>query len=111
MTGWHINFNTPATSPHSNTPSPTNNSADDSEDEEDTQSNEDIRHLEDLLPDSAESSFDPSAEDWLEISGECYLKASLVSQHLKANRSKKVVERTLRVRGLLGPLHPRHYQS
>lgn len=90
----------PATSPHSNTPSPTDNSADDSEDEEDTQSNEDIRHLEDLLPDSAESSFDPSAEDWLEISGERYLKASLVSQHLKANRSKKVVERTLRVRGL-----------
>jgi hypothetical protein len=59
--------------------------------------------LEDLLPDSADEPLNNpnrSAEDWLEIDGQRYLKASLVSRHLKANRSKKVVERTLRVRGL-----------
>ena len=59
--------------------------------------------LEDLLPDSADEpldGFNRSTEDWLEIDGQRYLKASLVSQHLKANRSKKVVERMLRVCGL-----------
>lgn len=59
--------------------------------------------LEDLLPDSADEPIDglgSSVKDWLEINGQRYLKASLISQHLKANRSKKVVERTLRVRGL-----------
>ena len=59
--------------------------------------------LEDLLPDSADKPLDGSncsMEDWLEINGQHYLKASLVSQHLKANRSKKVVERTLWVCGL-----------
>ena len=59
--------------------------------------------LEDLLPDSTDeplNSFDRAAEDWLDIDGQRYLKASLVSQHLKADRSKKVVERTLRVRAL-----------
>ena len=59
--------------------------------------------LEDLLPDFADEpidGFNSSAKDWLEINGQHYLKASLISQHLKANRSKKVVERTLRVRGL-----------
>jgi len=59
--------------------------------------------LEDLLPESADeplNGFNHNTEDWLEIDGQRYLKSSLVSQHLKANRSKKVVERTLRVRGL-----------
>ena len=59
--------------------------------------------LEDLLPDSADEpldSFCAKPEEWLEIDGQQYHKGSLVSQHLKANRSKKVVERTLRVRGL-----------
>ena len=59
--------------------------------------------LEDLLPDSANeplNNLNRSPEDWLEIDGQQYLKASLVSRHLKANRSKKVVERTLRIRGL-----------
>ena len=59
--------------------------------------------LEDLLPDSINkplNASDHSAQDWLEIDGQHYLKSSLISQHLKANRSKKVVERTLRVRGL-----------
>ena len=60
-------------------------------------------NLEDLLPDSTDAPLNNSygeVEDWLEIGGERYPKASLISQHLKANRSKKVVERTLRVRGL-----------
>ena len=59
--------------------------------------------LEDLLPESTDdplNCFDHYAEDWLEIDGQRYLKSSLVSQHLKANRSKKSVERTLRVRGV-----------
>ena len=59
--------------------------------------------LEDLLPDSADEpldSFRTKPEEWLEIDGQKYHKGSLISQHLKANRSKKVVERTLRVRGL-----------
>ena len=41
-----------------------------------------------------------SAEDWLEINGQHYLKTSLMSQQLKANCLRKVVERTLRVCGL-----------
>ena len=59
--------------------------------------------LEDLLPDSADEpldSFYAKPEEWLEIDGQRYHKGSLIAQHLKANRSKKVVERTLRVRGL-----------
>ena len=59
--------------------------------------------LEELLPDSADEpidGFDHTTEDWLEIDGQHYLKASLVSQYLKANHSKKMVERTLRVRRL-----------
>jgi hypothetical protein len=59
--------------------------------------------LEDLLPDSTDEPLDAfceKPEEWLEIDGQWYHKASLIAQHLKANRSKKVVERTLRVRGL-----------
>lgn len=96
------------TQPCSHTPSPTNNPGGDSDNEDDTcnRDNGETRggiDLEDLLPDSADeplNAFDQSAEDWLEINGQQYQKASLVSQNLKANRSKKVVERTLRVRGL-----------
>ena len=69
---------------------------------DDTDSGADT-NLEDLLPDSSNEpidGFDSSAKDWLEINGQHYLKASLISRHLKANRSKKVVERMLRVRGL-----------
>ena len=78
-------------------------SDDESDGCDDSGSDGDSGDLEDLLPDSTDESlngFDRSAGDWLEIDGQRYLKASLVSRHLKANRSKKVVERTLRVRGL-----------
>jgi len=85
----------------------TSDSGDNSNDEDsgygDGRSSGDSGDLEDLLPDSADeplNHFNRSADDWLEIDGQRYSKASLVSQHLKANRSKKVVERTLRVRGL-----------
>lgn len=96
-----------------NVPHPAANVASDSEDDGDSEDDrgygDDVdneasgRDLEDLLPDSADEpidGFNSSAKDWLEINGQRYLKTSLVSQHLKANRSKKVVERTLRVRGL-----------
>ena len=81
------------------------NLGDHSGDEENVgdEDNESGGDLEDLLPDSSDeplNSINHKAQDWLEIDGQHYLKASLVSQHLKANRSKKVVERTLRVRGL-----------
>ena len=59
--------------------------------------------LEDFLPDSIDEPLDgfrDKAEEWLKIGGQRYHKASLIAQQLKANRSKKVVERTLRVRGL-----------
>jgi len=59
--------------------------------------------LEDLLPDSTDEPLDgyrTNPEEWLEIDGQRYHKASIIAQYLKANRSKKVVERTLRVRGL-----------
>ena len=59
--------------------------------------------LEDLLPDSADEpldGFQAKPEEWLEINGQHYHKGSLIAQYLKANRSKKVVERTLHVRGL-----------
>jgi hypothetical protein len=59
--------------------------------------------LEELLPDSYNepvNGFETSPNDWLEVNGQYYRKSSLVSQNLKANRSKKSVERTLRVRGL-----------
>ena len=39
-------------------------------------------------------------KDWLEIDGSMYQKSSVVAQRLKANRSKKVIGRTLRVQGL-----------
>ena len=106
-----------ATAPHPDDHQPTTDlSVDDSDDDGDDgdddgdegdQQNDDGSggggDLEDLLPDSTDEPLDGfihSAEDWLEIDGQRYSKASLVSQHLKANRSKKVVERTLRVRGL-----------
>ena len=59
--------------------------------------------LEDLLLDSTDGPIDDFYNrqgDWLEVDGQQYLKSSLVTQHLKANHSKKVVERTLRVCGL-----------
>ena len=59
--------------------------------------------LEDLLPDSLDEppdAFRNKPEEWLEVDGQQYHKGSLIAQHLKANRSKKVVERTLHVRGL-----------
>jgi hypothetical protein len=95
-------------SPHSNTPPSADDPGNDDDgnvrDRDDTGDGDgDSVDLEDLLPDSADEPLngsDQCAEDWLEISGQQYLKASLVSRHLKANRSKKVVERTLRVRGL-----------
>ena len=89
-----------ATQPHSNTPHPEDDGNDEDGDAEGDIVYED---LEDLLPDSSDAPIDgleSSPKDWLEISGQDYLKASLVSQYLKANRSKKVVERTLRVRGV-----------
>jgi len=70
---------------------------------EDGCSDEEDGGLEELLPDSADEPLDgfrTKPEEWLEIDGLQYHKGSLISQHLKANRSKKVVERTLRVRGL-----------
>ena len=95
---------------HPNVPRPTagvaDHSGDDSDDEDgcgDDGSSGGDGDLEDLLPDSTDEPLNGSnrsAEDWLEINGQRYLKTSLVSQQLKANRSRKVVERTLRVRGL-----------
>jgi hypothetical protein len=79
---------------------------DDGEDgfsDNDAGSSRDDMDLEDLLPDSTDDSLDSfhnRGDEWLKIDGQQYLKSSLVTQHLKANRSKKVIERTLRVRGL-----------
>jgi hypothetical protein len=101
-----------ATEPHLDGPQSTTNVTDDSEGDsdggDDRGCEEDVDNgaggdLEDLLPDSADEPIDgfhSSTKDWLEINGQHYLKASLISQHLKANRSKKVVERTLQVCGL-----------
>ena len=118
---------TPMT-PHPDGPQPTVNPlADGSDDESDRNDDDDNNNesdrdddnescggggdLEDLLPELADESFNGfnhNTEDWLEIDGERYLKTSLVSQHLKANRSKKSVERTLRVRRLtIGDLRKR----
>ncbi|KAF9789378.1 hypothetical protein BJ322DRAFT_1018049 [Thelephora terrestris] len=75
---------------------------DDGEDgfsDNDAESSRDDMDLEDLLPDSTDNSLDSfynRGDEWLEIDGQQYLKSSLVTQHLKANCSKKVVERTLR---------------
>jgi len=92
-----------ATTLHPDVPWPTTEATGNSEDDSDGGSSGGGGDLEDLLPDSTDEPFDRpyhSAEDWLEIDGQRYPKASLISRHLKANRSKKVVERTLRVRGL-----------
>lgn len=96
--------NTPATTSAGATDDPgdSDEGEDDSNDDDDGNSGGG-GDLEDLLPDSTDEAFDcvnRNAEEWLEIDGQRYLKTSLVSQHLKAHRSKKVVERTLRVRGL-----------
>ncbi|KAF9779439.1 hypothetical protein BJ322DRAFT_1113247 [Thelephora terrestris] len=78
-----------------------NDLEDASDDEGDGSHSDDAdEDFEDLLPESTDEPIDGiknSPEDWLEINGQRYLKASVVSQHLKANRSKNVVERTLRV--------------
>lgn len=66
-------------------------------------SSRDDMDLEDLLLDSTNKPIDDFYNrqgDWLEVDGQQYLKSSLVTQHLKANHSKKVIERTLRVRSL-----------
>ena len=100
-----------ATTRHPDSPQPTTGATDslgdnsDGEDDgcDDDESSGEFGGLEDLLPGSTDeplNGFDHRADDWMEIDGQRYSKASLVSQHLKANRSKKVVERTLRVRGL-----------
>jgi hypothetical protein len=61
----------------------------------------DAIELEELLPDINEDPIlDYVPRDWLEVDGTAYRKSSVVAQRLKANRSKKVVERTLRVQGL-----------
>ena len=68
---------------------------DDSEGGGDDYSDEEGVELEDLLPDSVDEPLDgfcAKPEEWLEIDGQQYHKASLIAQHLKANRSKKVVE-------------------
>ena len=57
--------------------------------------------LEELLPDTiGDPIVDDVPRDWLEVNGTMHRKSSVVAQRLKANRSKKVVERTLRVQGL-----------
>ena len=57
--------------------------------------------LEQLLPDIiGDPILDDIPRDWLEIDGIMHRKSSVVAQSLKANRSKKVVERALRVQGL-----------
>ncbi|KAF9644185.1 hypothetical protein BDM02DRAFT_3131908, partial [Thelephora ganbajun] len=66
--------------------------------DEDGDSNGEDGGLEDLLPDSTDEpldSFRDKAEEWLEIDGQRYHKVSLIAQRLKANQSKKVIERTL----------------
>ncbi|KAF9782877.1 hypothetical protein BJ322DRAFT_1009302 [Thelephora terrestris] len=61
----------------------------------------DTTELEELLPDIiGDPIMDDIPRDWLEVDGTLYRKSSVVAQRLKANRSKKVVERTLRVQGL-----------
>ena len=53
----------------------------------------DTTELEELLPDViGDPVLDDIPKDWLEIDGVMYRKSSVVAQHLKANRSKKVVD-------------------
>ena len=62
---------------------------------------QDIADLEERLPDVVgEPIVDDTPKDWLVIDGNKYRKSSIVTQYLKADRSKKLSERTLRVRGL-----------
>lgn len=62
---------------------------------------QDVTDLEERLPDVVgEPILDHTPRDWLVIDGNKYRKSSVVARNLKADRSKKVVERTLRVRGL-----------
>jgi len=59
---------------------------------------EDAAELEEMLPDViGDPILGDVPRDWLEIDGVMRRKSSVVAQRLKANRSKKVVERTLRV--------------
>jgi len=70
--------------------------------------------LEDLLPDSVDESLDgflAKPEEWLEVDGQQYHKGSLISQYLKANRSKKAVERLLRVRGITPNDFQKHHPA
>jgi len=61
----------------------------------------DTTELEELLPDIiGDPILNDVPRDWLEVDGVMHRKSSIVAQRLKANRSKKVVERTLRVQGL-----------
>jgi len=61
----------------------------------------DITKLEELLPDIiGDPILNIVPRDWLEVDGVMHRKSSVVAQRLKANRSKKVVERTLWVQGL-----------
>ncbi|KAF9778154.1 hypothetical protein BJ322DRAFT_1147952 [Thelephora terrestris] len=61
----------------------------------------DTTELEELLPDIiGDPIVDDIPKDWLEVDGIMHRKSSVVAQCLKANRSKKVTERTLRVQGL-----------
>lgn len=70
----------------------------------------DITDLEELLPDViGDPILDDIPKDWLEVDGVLLRKSSVVAQYLKANRSKKSVERTLWVQRLtIGDLreHP-----
>lgn len=60
-----------------------------------------VTDLEERLPDVVgEPILDHEPRDWLVIEGTKYRKSSVVAQNLKADRSKKLVERTLRVQGL-----------
>ena len=61
----------------------------------------DAIELEEMLPDViGDPILGEIPRDWLEIDGVMHRKSSVVAQRLKANRSKKVVERTLRVQGV-----------
>ena len=57
-----------------------------------------VTDLEECLPDVVgKPILDHEPRDWLVIDGTKYRKSSVVVQNLKANRSKKLVEWTLRV--------------
>ena len=75
--------------------------ADRTEDALSIEDEQDMADLEERLPDViGEPILDHTPKDWLVIDGNKYRKSSIVAQYLKADRSKKLVERTLRVRGL-----------